>query len=216
VVRHSRGPATRLPAGAHRRAEWTGGGAHLGPDSQRQPHLDALAIVSGPGKPIAGVPHQLHVLGQDASGTLIEPGALTWRSADSAVATIDSSGFLVPRRPGMVRISVSSGGWRAATASVSVRVSDTRMVLDEQWQAGFTPAWRAFGTPAPQLERESDGDASIAITGAGLYPTGIYLQRGLLPRDGISVDAELSMRATLSGRAVAVCRGFLREGGSNS
>jgi hypothetical protein len=58
--------------------------------------------------------------------------------------------------------------------------------------------WQTFGTPAPLLDRAGDGGVSIAITGPGPYPTGIYLQQAMSPQHGITVEAELSVRATES------------------
>src|SRR5207302_1547628 len=85
----------------------------------------------------------------DGDGAPVAPSLLSWRSLDTTVATVDSTGRLAPRRAGAVTVEASAGGWRWAQQRVQVRPREFTVVLAEDWRRGIGSRWRRFGTPSP-------------------------------------------------------------------
>ena len=160
-------------------------------------HLAHLSIELGEGGPVPAVPYQLRAVGTDPAGAPVRLNALTWRSGDTLVATVDSAGRLLPRRAGTVTITLSAGGWRTASRTVTVRAAPRRTALAERWTRGLHDGWIRYGSPRPRVVGAPDGSASFWTAGDGLYTSGVYAARTFSWTDGLGLDVRLSTPVTL-------------------
>ena len=158
-------------------------------------YLDSIAIVS-PAAPIApDVPHRLMAFGWSRSRLPMTVSATQWRSLTKEIATIDSSGTFIARKPGRAVIEVSAGGWRTAQDTLRVEVVPVTVVLDEQWGTGAFDRWRVFGIPEPVVVVDNGGRAFFN-RGDGIYFSGAYLRRAIDSRNGLAIDIEVSSPIT--------------------
>lgn len=157
---------------------------------------DTLRVETGLGRPVAGVAHLLSAIGITSSGDRIPVGSVRWRSLDTTVATIDSTGLLRPRRQGTVIVAASMGGWRAAQRPISIGPRESVDVVTEDWSAGIGPAWTPFGEPRPRVELALDGTPGFLNGGDGSFDSGVY-SRPLTTSRGLVVDAWVSATITL-------------------
>jgi hypothetical protein len=157
---------------------------------------DSLAIDTGPGKPIAGVPHLLTVRGITPNGDSVPVRAIRWRSLDTTVATIDSLGLLNAKRTGAARIEASAGGWRTTQSSIVVEEAQPGILLQETWTQGIDAKWRPFGNPRPSTLTRADGVAAMLNGGEGSFISGVYTTARYPTRLGLVVDSWASVRVT--------------------
>src|SRR5207248_928977 len=162
------------------------------PTSPRLPYVDTLHMVTGPGRPLAGVPYQLRAQGVDARGEPAEVSVVRWRSLDTSVATVDSAGVLHPRRVGSVKVVASAGGWRQAQAHLRVVAPSSRLLLDERWTDTAMRGWVSFGEPRPSVSRASHSGAAFHTNGDGSFWSGAYTRRVFPVGAGLWVEAALS------------------------
>jgi hypothetical protein len=157
--------------------------------------LDRLVIEGGDAREPVDAERRLSVRGVDASGRPVVPRAVRWWSGDTAVATVDDSGRVEPRRPGRVRIEASAGGWRRAAVELTVAPSRQLVILEESWRGavrdGRIGPWRLFGVPTPVLVEGERGGRALSLSGDDSYTSGVYLEQPLDPTGRAAVAVEL-------------------------
>jgi DNA-binding SARP family transcriptional activator len=147
-------------------------------------YLDRLKI-QPPAGPIAlDFGHQFLVKGFTRDGLLAEIHDLRWSISDSSVATITSTGRLLPSRPGTIVVRASAGGWR--TDSVVVRIETARAydLLLETWQSLDTGHWTPFGSPAPRVGI-AGGRPALLPSGDSSFTSGVHSTRAFAVDQGI-------------------------------
>jgi hypothetical protein len=159
------------------------------------PWLDTLRIAA----PVADIPvtapHRLSVRGVDQYARDVAVHALSWRSGDTATATIDSGGILWPHRTGRVVIHASAGGWRADSAVIEIGAPRSETVAEEDWASGIGPDWAPFGEPRPEVVRDG-GVAALWNHGDSSFESGVYSRRAFAGAEGLGVEARVSARLT--------------------
>lgn len=152
--------------------------------------------IEGAGRPIpAGLLYRLRTVARDSAGgnVAIPAAVMSWASADTTVATIDSlTGDLRPNRPGQVQITASAGGRLQASAEVTVVASRATTLLDERWDDGARARWRFFGIPDPTLA-ERGGVRGFFNNGDGSFSNGAYSTRSFAADSGLGIDAMVSV-----------------------
>jgi hypothetical protein len=166
------------------------------PTTRRLPFVSSMRILSGIGAALVGTFYQLRVMGTDTAGRNVPLGVVRWRSEDTTVATVDSTGRLSPRHAGQVAIIASAGGWREVRETVTVANPITRVLLDEDWTHGLKPAWSAYGVPKPELVAISVVGPAFLTNGDGVFASGVYSERGFDTRNGLWMEAQLSAPLT--------------------
>ncbi len=165
--------------------------------SRRHRYAEQLAIGTGLGSPMVGVPHQLVARGITPDGDTIPLGSVRWSSPDTAVVALDSTGLMVPRRPGEVRVTVTAGGWRTASRDVVVRPRETSVLFQEDWSGALTDNWRPFGEPRPKIDSASDGVRGLMNNGDGSFSSGVYSLMKYPTASGLAVDTWISSPLTM-------------------
>ena len=82
-----------------------GGGGATGPGS-----VAAIVVTPDSVSLIAGATQALTAQPQDASGKPVAGATIVWASADTTIATVDTTGTVAARAPGSVRIAASAQG----------------------------------------------------------------------------------------------------------
>jgi DNA-binding SARP family transcriptional activator len=160
-------------------------------------YLDSVSIESGIDSIQLGSSFVLRASGRSNSGRAIPLYALQWRSLDTSVATVDSTGVVRGRRAGTVIIEASAGGWRRTRKSFRLVNADTSALFAEDWTRPMELRWERFGTPFPLIVRDSLLGPSFWNNGNGTYFSGAYLRTPALDaRDGLALDAVLRMHIT--------------------
>jgi hypothetical protein len=166
--------------------------------AQPRPHyLDRLRIDVGAGEPIRGIPYQLRASGFDISGVPVPARMLRWRSLDTLVATVDSTGLLFPRREGRVTVQLSAGGWRDTSRTLRIRNLTAHTVLTENWQGELGGQWVPFGQTRPKIVQRTDGAPAFWNGNDGTYTSGVYSKRTFSSSDGLGLEVQLSTPVTL-------------------
>ncbi len=159
-------------------------------------YADSLVIDAGFGTPAVGVSHSLTVLGVSPGGDTVDVLATRWRSSDTTIAVIDSSGVLLGRQPGSVDIDVSAGGWRTTRKRITIVPGREVEVLRETWHRGIGSAWRAFGEPSPRVDSTADGVAGMMNDGEGSHSSGVYSEQQYATSQGLALDVKISAPIT--------------------
>lgn len=168
------------------------------PTTPRAPFLARLTIAPGLGPAVLGSSYQLRAFGVDTRGGATSPGVIRWRSDDTSMATVDSTGLLTPRRAGRVTIKASAGGWRQVLDTLTIVQPISRVVLDEDWMHGLEPTWRPHGVPEPKLVPDARFGHAFFNNGDGSFFSGAYTSRAFGTGDGLWVEAEVSATITAS------------------
>jgi hypothetical protein len=119
---------------------------------------------------------------------------LRWSIGDSAVARVDSLGFVRGRRPGTTTLVVTAGGVRADSAVVRVIPAPLDTLLYEDWSRGLdTTRWRPFGWPVSEAVRRAGPGGAGAFVSHGDFnwPSGVLSVADLELRNGLTVELPL-------------------------
>jgi DNA-binding SARP family transcriptional activator len=161
---------------------------------RRPAYLDLLRVQVGAGRVPVGVPYQLRAEGLDPEGEVVRARALSWRSGNEAVATVDSTGMLRPRRTGSVVVYASAGGWRSDSANLTIgRVSDS-IVLDESWRGRIEDEWVPFGDPRPRTVDLARGARAFWNNGDSSYKSGVYSKRAWSATGALGAEATFMVK----------------------
>lgn len=164
--------------------------------TRQREYLDSLAIEAPSDSISVDEPTQLRVAGFTNLHERATVHAVTWRSTDTAIVTIDSLGMMHPLKPGAATVDVSAGGWRAARRSFRVVASSSRDLFVEAWNNPFASRWRPFGHPFPRIVRDSVLGPSFLNNGDGTYFSGAYLRTPFDGRKGLALDAVIRINVT--------------------
>jgi hypothetical protein len=167
------------------------------PTVTRPAYVNRLAFEQGLGSPILGASYQVRASATDVDGRSIAPGVLRWSVSDTAVATVDSTGLLRPKRVGTVRLALSAGGWRAVEEDLSIRPNIVRDLLDEDWSHDITARWTRFGEPQPTVQEGAPFGQGLSNNGDGFYYSGVSSAEGWPTADGLWLSTSISARITL-------------------
>jgi len=144
--------------------------------------------------PIDGV-HHLQAEGFDQSGRTVPALSLKWRSADTNMATIDSSGMLRPRRTGTVMVYVTAGGWRSDSARFTIGRPSYTALLSESWRGDLFADWIPFGEPRPIIVNAGT-IGSLWNRGDSSFRSGVYSRRVFSAAAGLGVEVTLTAPLT--------------------
>ena len=158
-------------------------------------YLDTLRIGSVPETVPLTAGRRLAARGTDPLGRALPVHAVTWHSHDPEVATVDSSGVLLPRRAGRVWILASAGGWRTDSVQIEIAESVVDTVLVESWRDGLGDAWVPFGQPRPEIVALGDS-AAFWYRGDSSFASGVYSRRTFSMSGGLGVEALVAGRVT--------------------
>jgi DNA-binding SARP family transcriptional activator len=136
--------------------------------------------------------YELRVHGSSATGLTAPVYSVRWRSTDTAVATIESSGLVLPHRQGHVRIIASAGGWRADTLQIEIGSLTSSPVLHESWSKGLDANWVPWGTPRPTVDLTADGSGVLLTRGDSSFDSGVYTRFTIPAGRGIGLEARVS------------------------
>ena len=165
--------------------------------SRRTRYADRLAIGTGLGPPLVGVPYQLAARGVTPDGDTIPLGSVRWSSPDTAIVSLDSTGLMVAKQTGAVRVMATAGGWRTAFRDVVVRPRETSVLLQEDWSGTLADNWRPFGEPRPRIDSASDGVRGLMNNGDGAFSSGVYSLAKYPTAGGLAVDTWISSPLTM-------------------
>jgi len=121
-----------------------------------------------------------------------------WWSPDTAVVALDSTGLMVAKQPGVVRVMVTAGGWRNAQRELVVRPRETAVLFQEDWSRAFTTNWRGFGEPRPLIDSTPDGVRGLMNNGDGSFTSGVYSLMKYPTARGLAVDTWISNSLTMA------------------
>jgi len=158
----------------------------------------ARVAVAAPGTIRAGTSHRLRANAFGLTGDRIafDSTTLRWRSdAPNTLAIDPQTGMAVAIRPGRATVSVTAGGWRGDSLTLSVEPSGAELVHDELWQDGMT-SWRSFGDPLPFVGPHADFGTALHINGDGVFTSGTYFQKTFPASAGVTVEVEVSTPIT--------------------
>lgn len=178
------------PRGAARGFGWTGMGIT---DSNR------LALkIRLPNTAYVGVPQLLRAESRSgpSSGLHYPREVLSWRVADTAVATILShEGTVIPQRPGTTWLYASAGGWRSDSVAFTVELPKPHTLFAEDWSDSTLANWSSFGEPLPRVlaDRQS---GSFLMNGDETFESGVVSRVQLHSTAGVGVEALVNVPLT--------------------
>jgi hypothetical protein len=159
------------------------------PQSTRPRYL-ARAEILAPSNPIPlDAAYRLRVRGFDIEGNPIVVPVLSWHSADTVTATVDSAGILQPRRVGTVTVHVSAGGWRSDSVRVAIQPPTFSTVLEERWTGELSANWVPFGVPRPVLTSGPESVPAFWHRGDSTFHSGVYSRRVFSATRGLGLEA---------------------------
>jgi DNA-binding SARP family transcriptional activator len=147
---------------------------------------DVAATVASVGQSIV-----YDVIGTNAKGLARTVPNVQWTSADTSVATIDSTGKAHFLKAGRVRFTVSAGGWRTHTFEVPVGATAFTAAFREEWQRDVDSAWIRFGTPLPTIVRHANGAHGLRINGDQHLHSGLVSKRSIDESQGVGVRVQV-------------------------
>lgn len=187
----SSGPHVLLELSSRRwgRIEWVGG---------EPTHVATLEIRPETPNLSTGGSLPLSTRAATADGAALHP-SIRWKTADSAVAVIDSLGNLRARRPGSTWVIASAGGFRAESTLVSVEAAKIDTLLDESWSEGIdTARWTLVGSPRPEIVTGVGpvGEAALLSNGDDRWPSGVLSKVEYDLTAGLTIEFPIRVRYT--------------------
>lgn len=155
-------------------------------------YLNRLEISPTPQAIPLDAAHRLQAQGLDVSNAPIAVPVLSWRSADTTVARVDSAGTVHPRRLGAVTIYASAGGWRYDSVRVTIRSPGFATLIKETWTDDLRAEWVPFGVPRPALTTGPEGVPAFWHRGDSTYHSGVYSRRAFTIAGGLGLEALVS------------------------
>lgn len=157
-------------------------------------YLDTLRIVES-GPMYVGQVVTLTVRGADAAGRRrAVPSLFTWRSLDTTIAIIDTSGTATMRRSGVARLVVDLGGWRADTVRLTIREPSHVVTLRETWAPGWNERWMLVGDP---LASAAGAPATLRVNGDEHLDSGVGSHASVVPTNGAGMEARVRLPITI-------------------
>lgn len=156
--------------------------------------IDSVTIDLPADTVFVGVPYRLRAsVHSDAEHTTEHP-TLAWSLAQGGTAVIDSSGTLIARSAGTIRVRAEVGGWTSAEREF-VAVNHEAGPYERGDFFAQASRWRLFGEPVP-LSVDTPVGQRILVNGDGHYFSGALLTTELETARGVGFDAEVSTRVT--------------------
>ena len=146
--------------------------------------------------PFSTVPYQLTVRAIRLNDTTIADH-VEWSTSDTTLATVDSAGLLQPRRPGVIVVRVSYGGWRSDSARLTITEPTARIVMREDWHGNLTEQWAPFGVPKPKVVALPDSTRALMNNGDGTFHSGVHSRVSLPIDSGLALDTWVSVPVTM-------------------
>ncbi len=139
-----------------------------------------------------GVPYRMRAWARLANRQTAGLVVRSFAIADTSVATVDTSGTILPRRTGSTSVLVSAGGWRAAVLPLQVAPPlPSVALLDEQWDDDVATRWQLYGYPRPQIV-EAAGQRVFWNNGDGSYESGAFTLHDYGVRAGLGMETRIS------------------------
>lgn len=113
----------------------------------------ATVQIRTPDSVVVGERVQLAAITRDARGREVPLLRRQWATLDSALATVDETGLLVPHAAGTVRLVLALPTGLADTAQIRVLPPAERIVLQDDFTAPLGTHWIPLGSPRPALAR---------------------------------------------------------------
>ena len=155
--------------------------------------VDRIELTDTSRSILLGASTRLHIRALTRGGTETPVRApVRWRSSDTLVATVDSTGEVRPRTSGAVTIEASLAGWRTTSGRFEVRGEPARTVLEEAWDDGWGTRWIPFGDPQPLVVRGPGDLRAFWNRGDGTYQSTAVLRQAYSAIQGLGVELRLS------------------------
>ncbi|MEP6905725.1 MAG: Ig-like domain-containing protein, partial [Gemmatimonadales bacterium] len=122
-----------------------------------------------------------------------------WKSSDTLVAIVDSTGNVQPLKSGSVTIEASLAGWRKVRRRIDVRAGTATTLLDERWDDRWQTRWITFGDPQPAVVNGPGNVPAFWNRGDGTYQSIGIFRRALSGKEGLGVEVRLSTRVNETG-----------------
>jgi hypothetical protein len=166
----------------------------------RRPRSEIARIaVDSPDTTVAvGVAYPLGVLAIDVRGRPLQPATVDvrWSVSDSAIASVDAAGVVMPHAPGRVVVTAIGAGGARDSVTLSVRAAMPAVVFAEGWRDDAMPAWRLYGRPHPRVVHGPSGRRSFLNGGDNSYRSGAYTIHGFPSAGGFGLEFTLSTPIT--------------------
>ena len=176
--------------------------------------IEKVAVLHQSDTLYAGTTSQLQLSGTDQVGAAvaIPPDLVEWHSSDPTIASVDSSGMVLPRRAGAVVITGLAGGWRTMSDRLIVAQAEVHPLLTEEWSGGWERRWERWGQPLPRLTSGDPGSSpALLVNGDEEYHSGVYSITRFNASAGIALDVRVSTPLTRSKwQAIKVGFGAIR------
>ncbi|MES2125589.1 MAG: AAA family ATPase, partial [Gemmatimonadota bacterium] len=159
--------------------------------------IDHIAFVDSTTTVLPGLGTRLAIRALSVNATEIPLYApVRWRSNDTTIATVDSSGVVLPRGIGSVVIVASLAARRTATKRLEVRGEAARTLLEENWDDKWQSRWITFGDPQPTVTVGPGGRRAFWNRGDGTYPSMALSRQALSVKNGAGIEVQVSSPLT--------------------
>ncbi len=154
-----------------------------------------LAVVPSGPPALLGVTHRLRVEAFDSAGnsTNLPAGVLRWWLDGTSRASIGAdNGVLTPREVGSVVVHVTAGGWREASAVITIEPNVVTPGPSETWSDDSLTGWQRLGRPRPAVVALPRGGRALAINGDGSFDSSVLAAAPMPSRRGVGAEFEVS------------------------
>ncbi|MBL8977100.1 MAG: AAA family ATPase [Gemmatimonadetes bacterium] len=144
-----------------------------------------------------GASYLLRVLGSDQRGRPTPvPAIRGWTSSDPRVVSVDTAGVALARDSGGAWVGVDVAGLLRDSVRLRVRPHRDSILFQEDWSAGISRQWIAFGNPWPSLARGPGDTAAFHNRGDGKFPSGAFTRAHWTAEGGLGMEVMVSWRIT--------------------